>query len=747
MNDDVKKQLEELATSLEGAAKSAGIEANKVEPSDLLAADQPISSSTQDRLNRTGFAGEIAKAILGLKTEESLVLGIHGAWGTGKTSLLNLIREQLEQRSDPPPLIISFNPWDFSDQDQLTDQYFGQLATFLKLHRTSPLLEKLADTVVEYGQVLNPIARFLAPRVSEGAKFGLKLVERLKPRKRTAMDLKEEINSALRRSRARLIVMIDDIDRLNRTEIRQVFQLVKINANFANTVYLVAFDLKPVEKALRSVAPASPRQYLDKIIQLAFTLPPVSEARLTEILITKFNETFSDFGIREIDSQRFGNMFHSGFRANFQTLRDVNRYLNLFRFALGLMKDDTNPVDLAGIQCLHLFHPDLYSAIEQNPDMFSGGWEPWHVEKQDSLRAEYDDIFKIVHESQRKAMTSLCTFLFPKLEYMYGGTPIPYGGDSDRAWEKEKRVASKRYFHFYFHLAVPQDEVSQAEMNKALQTLTSTGSYVSALRDFKDTNRLDQFVGLLRNQLDKRSPTELRVILESIFVFGDEVSAEGTEAMGLISDHIRFGSWLLLDILDKLPKTDRFETCVEIMKGKPAVYTVAGAASTFQNVFAKMGENPRYKERFPDLTKRFVDQMRSVALDLIVNAARDDRLISSPRLPFLLYRWKDWQSLEAPKRWVDSTFLSSPRGAALLVSRFAQKVSSYGLGDKVPDVNIAVDPSVLGEFADLDRVAALLNESSDTDLTQEEISAKKAFLRAKARVDRGENPSLPDFLE
>ena len=83
----------------------------------------------------------------------------------------------------------------------------------------------------------------------------------------------------------------------------------------------------------------------------------------------------------------------------------------------------------------------------------------------------------------------------------------------------------------------------------------------------------------------------------------------------------------------------------------------------------------------------------------------------------------------------------------MLVSRFAQKVTSYGLKDKVARVNIAVDPRVLGEFADLNQVAALLNESSDTDLTQEEISAKKAFLRAKARVDRGEDPNLPDFLE
>jgi predicted KAP-like P-loop ATPase len=747
VNDGVKRQLEELATRLDGAAKSAGIEAKKVEPRGLVAADQPISSSTQDRLNRTGFAGEIAKAILGLKTEESLVIGIHGAWGTGKTSLLNLIREQLEQSSARPPLIVSFNPWDFSDQGQLTGQFFDQLATFLRLHRTSPVLEKVADTVLQYGQLLDPIARFLVPRVTEGTKFGLKLIERLKPRKRTAMDLKEEINSALRRSGARLIVMIDDIDRLNRTEIRQAFQLVKINANFANTVYIVAFDVKPVERALRSVAPASPRQYLDKIIQLAFTLPPVSEAKLTEILITKFNETFSDFGIREIDPQRFGNMFHSGFRANFHTLRDMNRYLNVYRFALGLIQEDTNPIDLAATQCLSLFHAEVFSAIWQNPALFCGGWGLLDRKADDDAKAAYDAVFNLAPDPFRESVISLCTFLFPKLERFYGALRSRYSSEFEARWEKDKRVAAARYFHYYFELVVPESEVRQAEMNTALRTLESTESFLATLRDFKGTNRFGQFVELLRNQLGKCTPAELLVILESIFVFGDEVSTEGTEVMGLISDHLRFASWLLLDVLDRLPKNDRFKTCVGMMKGKPAVFTVAETTATFEDIFAKIDENPSYKERFPDLTNAVVGEMKSVAIELIVNAAKDGRLLSSPRLPFLLYRWKDWVSLEAPKQWVGSTFLGSPRNAALLVSRFAQKVASYGVRDRVANVRVVIDPRVLGEFADLNQVAALLNESSDTDLTQEEISAKNAFLGAKAKVERGEDPSLPDFLE
>jgi predicted KAP-like P-loop ATPase len=730
VSNEVKRQLEELATHLEGAAKSAGIEAKKAEPSGLLTADQPISSSTQDLLNRTGFAGEIAKGILSLRTEESFVIGIHGAWGTGKTSLLNLIREQLQRSSGPPPLIVTFNPWDFSDQDQLSDQYFHQLATFLKLHRTSPALEKLADTVTQYGQLLSPIAGFVTPRVTQGAKYLQKLAETLKPRNRTAVDLKQEINSALRRSGARLIVMLDDIDRLNRTEIRRVFQLVKVNANFANTVYLVAFDLKPVERALRYVAPANPKHYLEKIIQLAFTLPPVSDAKLTEILITKFNESFRDFGIAEIDTQRFGNMFHSGFRANFHTLRDVNRFLNVYRFALGLIREDTNPIDLAATQCLCLFYPEIFEAISRNPALFSGGWGPLSRTELDKDQAAYDEIFKLAPEPDRNSLITLCTFLFPKLERFYAVLKSSYGVEFDAIWEKDKRVASTRYFSYYFELAVPESEVRQAEMDAAIQTLQSTESFIGTLRHFQADNRFGQFIDLLRNQLDKCSPAQLQVILESIFIFGDEVSAEGTKVMGLISDNIRFGGWLLFDLLDRLPKTKRFKILVEVMKGKPATYTVATTASNLEGIFGRIDKDPSYKLSFPDLDQAIVDEMKGVALDLIVKASKDGRLRSSPNLRFLLYRWKDWDSAEPPRRWADSTFLASPRDAAFLVARFAQKVPSFGLQDQVARERVAVDPRVIGEFVDLSRVAELLNATSDIDLTREEVNAKRAFLRA-----------------
>lgn len=744
---DTKRELEKLAAQLEGAARDAGIEPLARKMPTVLTADEPITHADEDRLNRTGFASSIAKAILGLRTEESLVIGIHGPWGAGKTSLLNLIKEQLDLEVDNPPLIMQFNPWGFSDQEQLTSQYFSQLAVFLKLHKADPILERIADAVQDYGDLLDPVARILTPRLREAVSFGQKLFSRFKPPKRTAVDLKSEISSALRRSRTRLVVMIDDIDRLNRKEIREVFQLVKVNANFANMVYLVSFDLAPVEKALRFVAPAPPRQYLYKIIQVAFSLPPVSEAKLTEMLLEGFNKTFSEFSIREIDSQRFGNMFHSGFRDCFHTLRDMNRFFNLYRFALGLMKDDTNLIDLAAIQCLAAFQPALYSAIERDSKLFTSGPGPWEIQKgEDKLKQAFEEIFEKVPVPDRKAVKGICEFLFPKAQSVIGNMRVTYGPEYEQSWQKDKRIASAKYFPYYFQLTVPETDVSQREMDAVFPSLTTVDSFVDALEYFEKSGRFVQFVQLLRNQLDGLTPSELYVVMESIFVLGDRVSLEGEEGIGLISDHIQFASWLLLDVLDRLQKGVRFQELAKAMTGKPAVYTVAHVAWLCQQILQDEGRNHNYREKYSDLNVEIVEKMREIAVSTIKSAAKDGSLQAAPGLPFILYRWKDWGASEGLSQWVDSTFLKSPTGAVKLVTQFSQVVKSIGLGDKVTRAYVTIDPRVVRVFADLNTVTALLEQVSDDKLLPRERDAKKSFLQLVTKINAGEELGTLDFI-
>lgn len=73
--------------------------------------------------------------------------------------------------------------------------------------------------------------------------------------------------------------MIDDIDRLNCEQIRQIFQLVSSVAKFPNTAYLLVFYKDIVTKALRKVQEGNGEEYLHKVIQMPIQIPDVKEIR------------------------------------------------------------------------------------------------------------------------------------------------------------------------------------------------------------------------------------------------------------------------------------------------------------------------------------------------------------------------------------------------------------------------------------------------------------------------------------
>ena len=94
--------------------------------------DLPITRSSQDKLNRKQFVQSLARILSNYSSASSFTIGLYGAWGSGKTSLMNMVLEQVE-RSDKDIIILRFNPWLCSDPKQMINQFFKQLSVAVKL--------------------------------------------------------------------------------------------------------------------------------------------------------------------------------------------------------------------------------------------------------------------------------------------------------------------------------------------------------------------------------------------------------------------------------------------------------------------------------------------------------------------------------------------------------------------------------------------------------------------------------------
>jgi predicted KAP-like P-loop ATPase len=351
------------------------------------------------------------------------------------------------------------------------------------------------------------------------------------------------------------------------------------------------------------------------------------------------------------------------------------------------------------------------------------------------IEKEFDRIFRSVHLVDVEAAKDLCGFLFPR----FAGRKLTFDSSREMQWEKDKRVCASRYFPFYFQLAVPEGEVSAAEMSRILQESTSVDRFVGALKRINSSGRFSSFVDVLRHRLGDLDESKLKIILNSIFVYGDRVS-DRREGFLAISDHLRFSVWLLLDIIALLGD-NRYNALIEAMRGKPSVSTVVGVTTTFQEAYerVKSGNDLRLQEKFPKLSEEIVERLKKTAVDVIEASARDNQLYDAPGIPAIFYRWRQWGDREHANEYLESAFLKDSRSAVSFVSRFLQRGESYSSGDRIPRVTSYVQLKSIAEFVDLHRLARLVGDSVDSELNPEELEAKRLFLLKMDQLDAGKS--------
>ena len=325
----------------------------------MLSSDLPITKLEEDGLNRGSFAESLAKTLVQYSFPSSLTIGLYGEWGSGKTSLLNMVFENVE-RIDDSVVVLRFNPWLCSDPKQLVTQFFKQMATAIKLKKS--ITDKAWELIDQYADILG--ATSVIPVAGEIVAAFTKVLtkkaeEETKERTNDLQESKNQIIKKLRDEKIKIIVSIDDIDRLSEEEIVAVFQLVKSLADFPNTIYVLAFDYDVVVRALGKVQHGDGKEYLEKIVQVPFEIPAPNIDDIHEALFSKLNGILGDIPEEDWDKETWGELFQQGIKNYIRSIRDVIRYTNVFSLKYEHLKNETSAADLLGLTCLQVFEPTV----------------------------------------------------------------------------------------------------------------------------------------------------------------------------------------------------------------------------------------------------------------------------------------------------------------------------------------------------------------------------------------------------
>lgn len=439
--------------------------------------DQPIASKGEDKLGRAPFAVGLAATLRSIDASRGAVVAILGPWGSGKTSTINMVSESLKEA--PSLAVLEFNPWLFSDTEQLVVRFFDELAAQVRLR--APTATRIADMLVAYGRLLAPLQALPAagPWV-RGVRAAGDAVARVlgAGKQASADDVRRRLEAELAKQVQPLIVVIDDLDRLEAKEIRDVVRLVRLVAHFPQVIYVLAFDRKAVETALDHDG-ATGRTYLEKIVEYTFDLPPPSPAALEKVLLEGLATVIGSVA-GPFDSNRWTDVFYLVIRPLITSLRDVRRFVAVLPAAFATLDDEVAVVDVLALEACRVLLPQVHSELASNAPLLTSDTDERTETSQQAVRTIAD-----AAGSQRAAVEQLCRLVFPLTERYLGGSS--YGSEWVRRWRREGRVASREVFDFYLTRTLSPGIAPASAVREAFESLGDAAQLTNLLSRLDDS--------------------------------------------------------------------------------------------------------------------------------------------------------------------------------------------------------------------------------------------------------------------
>jgi len=408
--------------------------------------DFPIQDEKEDKLHFKPFAEKIAEGILKYNQNQTLILSIEGEWGSGKTSLMNLIKNKTNRVKEKENKIeiMHFSPWLLTDINQVIKLFFDDLIKVL-IHNSfkAKWNEEIKRDIQNFVNKLLPEeVTFKTPLLS----IKYKIRNMFKTDDNMSLEkIKSKINEYLKELDKKIVIVIDDIDRLTDKEIEFIFRLTKGIADFDNLIYILLYDKNVITKSLQLFKSENGEKYLEKIVQYPIQVPKANNETIKELLNEKIKNLLNELGKKvnfDHDKEKW-NYFEDSVINNFiKNIRDVNRLMSIISFEYPVIAENINFVDFFLISLIRIKNIELYELIKNKFHKILKHNKLFQImpddDDKEKFKKEYQDIFNKYAEYK-----DILNLLFPSLnEDSFG-----YSQESDN--KNYKYLENIDYFENY----------------------------------------------------------------------------------------------------------------------------------------------------------------------------------------------------------------------------------------------------------------------------------------------------------
>ncbi|MDY6396239.1 MAG: P-loop NTPase fold protein [Treponema sp.] len=486
-----------------------------------------------DYLDYKIFAKNLKNSLYSLPTELGFTCAIDGEWGIGKTTLINFIKEEIYIDEKPKYKIVDYSPWNIIDSQKSLNEFFAILNNNIKNAESDSKIEKI---IKNYYKLLIEGVK-LIPKVSKFSAlidFIVNFFDSTQDNKEnTVSSTKKELYDYMRYeyNGDDLLIIIDDVDRLDGNEIIMLMKLIKEIADLPHITYLLSLDRNNVANAINHYYnyPEDNNYgfvYLDKFVQLWWSVPIIEETKINDYLTDKI-KTIIPKDLFDYEEEYFNQICKNIiFYKDDITLRKLKLLINSFTNNYQKMCIYTNFCDLLAYTWLQLFYPDLLTFIVQNVDLLlydkrseaglldANQKDSQEKENIENNKARFDNIAK----SKRQEYSKILHTLFPILKYNLG---ITYYPDTKENAIMRFLICESENFTNYFY----QKKSTFIDTYNEIENIISsenTNSILTALEN--NSIYIKNFTNYMYLYCEYKKPkVNLFPVLQALFIFGNKL--------------------------------------------------------------------------------------------------------------------------------------------------------------------------------------------------------------------------------
>ncbi len=414
--------------------------------------EHPCTSEDEDLLGRRKEAETLAEKIFQTDTSwGAFTLGLTAPWGAGKTSFMLVMKEYLEKQHDEKIIVIEFNPWRYRKAPNLTQIFFEELS-----HALAPYNSALSSGFVRYVDHL----------LAKDSNPWLQLASRLLPHESNVKSTGEQydfLQREISRLGRKIFIFIDDVDRLDREDLVELFVLVRNSSSFPCMSYILAYDKEYVASQLKGCFDQHTHRYMEKILQEEYPLAKITPEQIERAL----NEGLKEIGhadlLPSIKALQIQPIDH------IPTIRSVKRICNCILSFPQELRGNVEFLDWFILELIRIQYPRLFEFLRGNYMTVFVLYGDGRVVS--LVNRDKEDLPGLFHETEQTV--DFAEYLREnqvplELENPNSTLRLIEGLWGSKRDKKPMQVNDDKYIGIYFYRTLQEDDIKVAEFRQFL---------------------------------------------------------------------------------------------------------------------------------------------------------------------------------------------------------------------------------------------------------------------------------------